>query len=179
MVTVYAWGKQIERKVGEKVGAAAKELRKWAEGPQKSIEVASWGKHLAIMITVFLHEQADEMPGWNMRGYNVRKTNLTSNLLLAVTKLKKCTGTSTAAWLRQKPDGKAIGLGIVMTGCTKHCGTRARGNMLRLHERVAYWWPDSVQFNGVHLNTLSLRLPIRSTTLCIIFYLLPKTIPNA
>ena len=24
--------------------------------------------------------------------------------------------------------------------------------MLRLYERVAYWWPKSVQFNGVHVN---------------------------
>lgn len=66
MVTVYAWDKQIERKVGEKVRAAAKELRKWAKGPQKSIEVASWGKPLAIMITVFLPEQADEMLGCDL-----------------------------------------------------------------------------------------------------------------
>ncbi len=57
--------------------------------------------------------------------------------------------------LRLEPDGKAIVPDIVMTGCTRHCGIRARGIMLRLHERVTYWWPDSVQFDGVHLTILN------------------------
>ena len=84
--------------------------------------------------------------------YSVRKTSLTLSPSSAATKRRNCTGTSTAAWPRPEPDGKAIMPGIVMTGCTRHCGTRARGIMLRLHERVTYWWPDSVQFNGVHVT---------------------------
>ena len=66
MVTVYAWDKQVERKVGENVRAAAKELRRWAEDPHRSVKVASWGKHLAIMIAVFLPEQADEVLGCDL-----------------------------------------------------------------------------------------------------------------
>ena len=26
--------------------------------------------------------------------------------------------------------------------------------MLRLHEKITYWWPDSVQFNGVHVKNI-------------------------
>lgn len=73
MVTVYSWDKQVDREVGEKVKLAAEELRKWAEGPQKSAEVASWGKHLAQMIAVFMPEQVDQVLGYEITEEGTKK----------------------------------------------------------------------------------------------------------
>ena len=62
----YSWDALVERKKGEAVRSAVRELGTWAEETRLPKDVADWAKFLAKSIHVITTEEVDDVIGWDL-----------------------------------------------------------------------------------------------------------------
>ncbi len=62
----YSWDALVERKKGEAVRSAVRELGTWAEETRLPKDVADWAKFLARSIHVITPEEVDDVIGWDL-----------------------------------------------------------------------------------------------------------------